>query len=90
MVKTILTLKDIVDVLTEFDVIHVDDLSPYGVCSFEARRICLANDMRLNTKRRTIIHEAYHALAYLNNLKDTEKAAKEIERRTFNRYYGKR
>jgi Zn-dependent peptidase ImmA (M78 family) len=86
----ILTLKDIVEVLADVNVLQTPrinccGLTEVGVCDnyrLEGN-IWINSDKRRDCRERTVIHEIYHALAEKKGLLNTEEQAYKCERETY-------
>ncbi len=85
---TEITLKEMVDVLSEYDFVLLDGPMEnfHGYCDGERKKIYVHADQTPNQLARTIFHEFAHAYHFKHGLKDTEAAAKRVEKRTWDKY----
>ena len=91
-----LTLQDVLDVLDQYDLCHVDGMvihpgtpaPAYGYCDHEKKKIFLDETRKPRTRVKTLLHEIVHAYNELNNLRDSERSANRVSTRTFREVYG--
>ena len=86
-------LKDVINMLTEYDIIHQampqlkGKLS--GLVQYDRKRIFVDTEQDFSQRRNTIIHELLHIYSRVKLLKLTEEQIKElagiIERREYDR-----
>ena len=98
-----LSLKKVIEVLADWDVIHIDfndllknpkedkDKIIYGIC-YNDKKIYINSAKRLDARRGCLIHELIHAFYFMKDKDEinTEKNVKKIEKATYNKLFRKK
>lgn len=93
-----LTIKEVIRILTEFDIRHTDKIycngeEALGITLPSSKLIQLSDKPLIAERRLVIIHELYHAADFIDggnsSEKNTDKRANQLYKKIYGNYFGK-
>ena len=85
-----LTIEDVIEIVSEYQVIHINTPCDYnGICFGDARVIFIDRELESRERIKTVIHELYHARHFIHRESNSERQVRSETDRTMGELYDK-